>query len=241
MTNNVECTTCMQYLLSWKLPTSDLCSSYTSYQKPVIELGRIFIFFPSMLFSQPAKSIDLSLAQDEQEKLLKIWLSSSVIPPPSTGLTRTAITHWQVIHILHAFIYWPSILCCLYLYLTSHSIPVLSLSLSLSLAWPRLCTCHSSISTYQIWINTSACFFTHIFFLPPTSWKRQTIHEKRKSKIRKYLEVKKNYWSEDKKHRALRHHVWLLRSDSWDLFFSLYMYLCPYYSHVFHTFNKHVG
>ena len=64
-----------------KVAHTDLCSSYTSYQKPVIELGRIFIFFPSMLFSQPAKSIDLSLAQDEREKLLKIWLSSSVIPP----------------------------------------------------------------------------------------------------------------------------------------------------------------
>ena len=105
---------------------TDLCSSYTSYQKPIIQLVRIFIFFQNIfidpivsarkkaekrdrheerekerkrrfgvnaiisvsskelfsslkihflsliLFSQPAKIIGLSLAQDEQEKLLKI-------------------------------------------------------------------------------------------------------------------------------------------------------------------------
>ena len=125
-------------------------------------------------------------------------------------------------HITCIFLfYWPSILCRLYLYLTSHSIPVLSLSLSL--AWPRLRTCHSSISSYQIWNNTSTCFFTHIYFLPPTSWKRQTTiyGKKRKSKIRKYLKVKKrNYWSEDEKRCALRHHIWLLSSVSLDLFYS---------------------
>ena len=44
-----------------------------------------------MLFSQPAKSIDLSLAQDEQEKLLKIWLSSSVISPTPEYLVSLAL------------------------------------------------------------------------------------------------------------------------------------------------------
>ena len=44
--------------------------------------------------------------------------------------------------------------------------------------------------------------------------------KKKEIKIKKILKSKKKrYWSEDKKRRALRHHVWLSRSDSWDLFF----------------------
>ena len=127
----------MQNLLSWmKVTHTDLCSSSTSYQKPVIQLGRIFIFFPECSSASQAKSIDLSPAQDEQEQLLKVWLSSCVIPPEYlVSLTsRTVITHWQVIHIIitcFCLFYWPSISCCLYLYCTSHSIPVFSLSLSL--------------------------------------------------------------------------------------------------------------
>ena len=50
-----------------KVAHTDLCSSYTSYQKPVIQLGRIFIFFPECSSASQAKSKDVSPAQDEQE------------------------------------------------------------------------------------------------------------------------------------------------------------------------------
>ena len=149
-----------------------------------------------MLFSQPSQehrfvSSTIWARETVEDLIIQLGLPTRWV----LGLARTVITHWQVIHISHAFIYWPSILCCLYLYLTTHSIPVLSLSLSfslsLSLALARLCTCHSSISSYQIWNSTSACFFTHIYFLPPTSWKRQTIYEKKEIKNKKKLKIKK--------------------------------------------------
>ena len=75
---------------------------------------------------------------------------------------------------------------------------------------------------------------------------KQFMHEKKGIKIKKILKVKKKAIEVKTKSAA----PWDIMSDYQDLiagifFFSLslalYMYFCPYYSHVFHTFNKHVG